>query len=387
MRSVVTLNDGREVILRTAEEKDMDDIKQLYYIVYGGEYSLPEVVNRDKMKWAINDPNYMWLLGIDNDQVVSSVVFVTDPLHRLSKAFGAVSHPDYRGKNLVTQMVKEGLQYLMEEVNVTDVVYAVVRTISFAPQIVLEKLGFLSLGVFPNVHKVKRYETHGLKALFKPQALAARKKGFVIIPPVNEIYKITRKTLGLEEPLMLDVSLVDEPREDKREFLIERSRDVEQEFYQKRAKGELYFAFYPFHYPHIKLYTRDYKCEVYISIEDKDGYACLLGIKSSDKITVGLMNRIGEYAESLGIKYLEILVSAFDPEMQKRVYLAKFLPCAYFPALAKEYENRIDYIAFARSFVSIDFSGLKLTDKSKPYLLAFYKIYTSHLLEEIEENV
>ena len=48
----------------------------------------------------------------------------------------------------------------------------------------VRRLGFVSLGIFPNVHRTQEYETHGLKALFHPDAFKRRKRVPRLIPEV-----------------------------------------------------------------------------------------------------------------------------------------------------------------------------------------------------------
>ena len=58
INEMIETPDGTKIRVRTLTENDMDEIKRLYYVVYGGNYTLEEVNNTDKMKWAIHDPNY-----------------------------------------------------------------------------------------------------------------------------------------------------------------------------------------------------------------------------------------------------------------------------------------------------------------------------------------
>ena len=94
---------------------------------------------------------------------------------------------------------------------------------------------------------------------------------------------------------------------------------------------------------------------------------------------------IEEYAESMGVKYLEMLVSAYDPLMQKLAYEAGFLPCAYFPgARLNEAGEREDYVVTCCTFVPPHFKGLRMTPETRPYLAAYYRIYTKKLWEDMQ---
>ena len=423
MKENLKLPTGEELLLRQGTEADMNDLKKLYFDVYGGRYTLPEVTNRDKMKWVLNDPNYFWLLACCYDRLIGSVIFVVDKKDRVGKSLAGVVIPQFEGKHVMLSLMTSGLNYVMEKQNWCDLQYAVVRTVSLAPQKMLSKLGFVGLGIFPNVRKIKGYETHGLAALFKPNTLAARQQTPILIPPVEQIFKITSSVLKLgrakvkgqeqfSSRIKMQLKKIQElpnivkgtykqkkqavkpgnipvikTSNQEIELIIEKSKEVEWEYYLLRDKGVLLAEFFPFHYPNVKLHTIDQSTEVFLNFQEIDGHADLLGIKTDRNDIAYLLNRVGDYAESLGIKYLEMLVSAYDPDLQQAAYIANFLPCAYVPAFRMgENGERLDYVVMFRSFVPLTFGGLKLTDKTKPYLAAFYKIYTKRLMEEIEEN-
>jgi len=384
---IVHTTDSRKFRLRVACEKDMDDIKRLYYKVYGGNYSLPEVSNADKMKWAINDPNYIWLLCETDGKLVGSVVFVVDRKHKLGKTFAGVVDPEYRGRKLMKILIRRGIAYVFEERDYCDLIYGVVRTFvtkSFHND--LENLGFIDMGIFPNVRKVGKYETHSLKVLFRDRALLKRKTPPCLIASANDIYNIVRKKLDLEEAKSVDFQYVTRKKFEKFEFFIDKSPEIEWEYYKKRDSGALLLAFYPFHYPEIKLYTRDKKTQAYIHFEERDGHGDLMGLETDqpEKLT-DILESIAEYVESIGIKYLELLINAYRPENQIRAYQADFLPCAYFPALMKsEDEQRVDFIVTCRTFVPLDYKGMKLTDNTRAYVRAHYKARTTKLWEDLE---
>lgn len=382
------VTDDIEVTLRVAREEDMNDIKSLYYVVYGGTYTLPEVNDTDKMKWAINDPNYLWLLNEHQGTLVGSVMFVVDSPNMIGKTFAGVVHPSFRGNKMMVKTIARGIQYLTEEKNACDLIYAVVRTfISIRFHKDLQELGFIDTGIFPNVRKLKRYETHGLKVYYKPGVLLKRKKNPVLTPESNMVYEIIRDTLELEMARVEQVRVEKrKARGDKLKLLIERSPDIEWEYYKARDNGELIFSFYPLHYPQVKLYTKDLSTVAYIHHHEIDGYGCLMGIKTDQDDLFNVLTVICEYCESMGVGYLEMLLPARDPQFQRIAYEAHFLPCAYFPAARMESDgSRLDYIVTSSTFVPPNFKGLKLTEYSKSYLQTYYKLYTQRLWEDLED--
>ncbi|MHC9539990.1 MAG: hypothetical protein AB9903_10765 [Vulcanimicrobiota bacterium] len=376
-----------EVTLRVTEEKDMDNIKALYNVVYGGNYTLPEVNDRDKMKWAIHDPNYLWLLNEQDGQIVGSVLFVVDPKNLIGKTFAGVVHPCCRGHRMMVKSIARGIQYLMEEHSYCELIYAVVRTfVSRSFHRDLKELGFIDTGMFPNVRKVKRYETHGLKVMYKKGVLEKRRKNPVLTPESDMIYAIIRDMLGLEMARVEQVKVERGNSAEKIEFLVKESPEIEWEYYKARDNGELIFSFYPLHYPQLKLYTKDEKTVVYLHYQQIDGYGSLMGIRTDRDDLLSVLLAIAEYCESMGVGYLEFLIPARDPDIQRMAYEAQFLPCAYFPAAKSEPDGtRLDYLVTCCTFVPPHFKGLKLTEISKSYLMAFFKIYSQRLWEELED--
>lgn len=386
IKEILGFEGGREILLREATEEDMDEIKRLYYVVYGGKYTLPEVNNADKMRWAINDPNYLWLLNVAGSEIAGSVLFVVDPEHNIGKAMAGVVLPEFRGSRLMARSLKRGITYLMEEECLCDLVYAIVRTfISTSFHRELQELGFVDLGVFPNVRKVKEYETHGLKVRFLPEIFEVRRKRPQLTREANEIYKIVRKKLKLESAEVKNLTLRHPPNGKKLELFIDRSAEAEWEYYKKRDLKELSCSFFPLHYPQAKLYSKDRRTEAFIHLQEWDGHAALLGFKTEHDDVTAVLATICNYAESMGAKYLELLISAYDRQMQQMAYDAGFLPTAYFPGAQKTPEGeRLDYVITSRTFVPPNFKGVKLTSESKPYIQTYYKLYTKKLWEDIQ---
>ncbi|MFP4499213.1 MAG: hypothetical protein ACLFQV_13465 [Vulcanimicrobiota bacterium] len=379
-------SENQKFNLRIAEETDMDSLKDLYFQVYGGKYTLPEVVDPDKMKWAINDPNFVWLVTETDKKLVGSVLFVMEKKHKLGKSLAGVVLPEFRGHKLMRHALKTGLDYILYEKDYVDVVYGVVRTfVTGGFHKDLKELGFVDIGIFPNVRKVSKYETHGLKALFKPEALQKRNIPPTLIPQANEIYEIVRERLELEKAQVVDYTYNTPAKFTEYKFETGKSPDIEWKYYKERDKNKLQMSFYPFHYPEILLHTPDKTTRAYIHFEERDGHGDLMGLYTENPGDLtSILNSIAEEAEDMGIKYLELLVSAYDYETQKKAYEADFIPCAYFPAVEMEEDKRLDFVAMCRNFVPLNFKEMKLTDDTRAYIRSYFKLCTLKLWEDLK---
>lgn len=384
-------DDGRTVRVRPAQSPDLGALRALYYETYGDRYALPEVVDDERSKEVISGHGWVWLLAESENRVVGSVIFGWDSEHRLGKSFAGVVDSKFRGQKTMHRMLIEGLDRLLYSGNVFDMVYAVVRTfVTPAFHRDLQEMGFLDVGVFPNVRKVRRYETHGLKVCLAPRALERRMTPPVLIPQIRALYEIAGERFGLEEPSIdhgavkkvrsemdLEVELAPVAEAGKNGVTKSRVQML------RRASRGLKFGFFPFHEPNQILSDPTGQVRVFLSHQDTDGHSSILGVDPGPYEPVSVLLSVAEYCAERGAVYLELLVSAYEPELQAAAYLAGFLPCAYFIGAEMKHKQRRDIIVTSRTFVPLHFHGLRLTDSTKPYLLEFFKVYTERLWEDL----
>jgi len=379
------LADGTRLRVREALPNDLSALSDLYDQVYGGTYSLPEVSDRDLMRRVLNDPQHLWLAAEDQGELVGTVLFQIDSAQRLGKAAAGVVSPDHRGHKLMVAIVERGLKWLLEESRQCDLVYAVVRTF-ISPEVHhdLKSLGFVDLGVFPNVRKLSRNEIHGLKVCYTPAALAARRGPPHLTPQANRIYKIARDRLDLE-PAMVEYREPLFNRGRSFDFQVDRGADVPEEYLGRKSRGELNFAFFPFHEPQLRFRTTDGSTQVYIHFQPKDGHASLLGLVTDHDDIRDVLEAVSLKGDALGFNYLELLIDADDPVTLWQAYQAGFLPCAYAPGLYLQKDGRrLDYVVTCRYFVPLHFSGLQLAEDIKPYMKAFIITRMNKLLEDVD---
>ncbi|HXE71348.1 MAG TPA: hypothetical protein VNO81_01710 [Candidatus Nitrosotenuis sp.] len=383
-----TLPRGDRARIRRAGPGDAEAVRSLYLRTYGDRYGLPEVADRERTARALQDPYYTWLVAECQGEVVGSVVFVQDPYHRLGKTFGGVVAEGFRGQHIMPHMIEEGHRRFLAPDGPCDLLYAVVRTfvpLSFHRE--LKELGYVDVGIFPNVRKVREYETHGLKIRPGPTFMPLRRPRPHLIPQVKTLYDIARSRLELEEPLVEELHLGPPPpgRLELRPFHPwEVVGGIEAQREAARREGRLEFGFFPLHEPNLLLADLTGTVQAFIYYQPLDGHSSLLGLVTGGLDRVEALLSVAGVCEQMGVKYLELLVPAYDPLLQAQAWQAGFLPCAYFPgARLAEDGRREDYVITSRTFVPLHFRGLKLTEDVKPYLLEYFKIYASFLWEEL----
>lgn len=374
----LVLNDKRVVVFQPASKDDIDAIIDLYIKVYKGKYTLPEVADPVIIAKKVEDPSYFWTVGKIDGRLVGSVIFSIDPVNKIGKSYAAAVLSELRGQDVMRTMVKHGLQLLTEKTRTCDVIFATTRTVSFAPQVVLEHLGFLSTGIFPNVRKVESFETHGLEVYFGPKCLQSRRPKPLLIPEMLDFYNIMRSDLNLEEAETVILEEQD-PRKLGSAVVFEVKNNFEEIsdlFYHYQDKDLMQKVFFPFTDPNMLFSATDGSADIFVNANHLDGNGVIVGYRFSGTDLRNTLMWFCEEAAKSGMRYIEMLVSAFSPEKQRLALDAKFLPCAYFPAMKMNDEGlREDYLVFSRSFENLDFMDLHLADNNRRFLDAFMKCW------------
>ena len=372
------LQDKREVRFDSASKEDIQAIIDLYVKVYNGKYSLPDVADPAIIARKVEDPGYLWILAKIEGRVVGSVIFAIDPVNKFGKTYAAAVLSEFRGQDLMRTMVRHGLKLLTEKTRVCDVIYATTRTVSFAPQVVLEHLGFMSMGIFPNVRKIEAFETHGLEVYLGPYCLNFRRPAPPLIPELHEFYSIVKQELKLEdcETVILEEQ---DPRKMGPEVKFEVNEDpaeIRRKFYSYQDKDLMMKVFFPFTDPNLLFTACDGSADIFVNFNRLDGNGVIVGYRYEGKDLRNVLMWFCEAASQSGMRYIEMLVNAFKPEMQRLALDAKFLPCAYFPAMRMNFDGlREDYLVFSRSFENLDFMDMHLVDNNRRFLDAFMKCW------------
>jgi RimJ/RimL family protein N-acetyltransferase len=379
-----------DILIRVAKMADMRRIQMLYAEVYGGSYSIPIVTDKEKMRSAIENDDYYWMVAECEGRIVGSLVYAVDLLYRNSKAFGAVVSQEFRKHDLAFTMMKLVLDDITKNKDLVDLVYATTRTANYAPQKLTESLGFIKLGIFPNSNRLQYNETHCLTGYFTERAMQRRRQTPRIIPEIAPFYEIVRRQVKLEDPQIDDVK--GEYSDHKVKIpLLNFETITAPEFVKnrwKKTKSNSFFehTFMPFHEPNLILITPDQGTEVYLTFNQKDKYSVVVGGVTNEKSFAVVLESIAQKVNQMDMAYVEVIIDAYSPEIQRDALDARFIPTAYFPCGKRMEDKRYDTVVFSRTFDILDFRNVKIISLYKNFLNEYLKLWRENYIELVFET-
>jgi len=384
-------NEGKpDIAIRLARTQDMRRIQMLYAEVYGGNYAISIITDKEKMRRAIENDSYYWLVAECEGRIIGSLVYALDLPDRLAKAFGAVVSQDYRKLDLARTMMKLVLDDITQTQKLVDVVYATTRTANYAPQKLTESLGFVKLGIFPNTHKVSENETHCLTAYFTEEALKKREPRPNLIREIVPFYDLVRKQLDFEAPVVTEVkSLYAENRHMVPPLPMETITApafIKNRYKTLKSNSFFEHAYMPFHEPNLLFITPDQSTEVYLSYNQKDKYSVVIGGVTREKSSTVVLESIARKLSEMNMAYIEIILDAYTPQLQREAMDARYIPSGYFPCAKKSAGKRCDCIVFSRTFEVLDFRNVKLISLYKNFLREYLALWREHYIESAFRN-
>lgn len=366
------------IVLRNARKTDIHQLQDLYYETYGTRY-LEFMADTSKMHSMIESENFLWLVAKKKKgPIISSLIYEIDRDAKIAKTFAAIVSFDYRGKGLTLTLSKVGLDIIVNKLALVETVYATTRTVNKAPQQITEQLGFKKLGLFPNVRYVMEYETHCLSALFSDRIRDMRSKEALVLPDfLVPLYNLIRKELDLEPPMIAnqdDYAITCANPEHISFEIIDAEQFINRRFEEFKKKNNPASFFYPFHRPNLMLVDGEGKNEVYIGYSKHHRHCVVMG-GQFEKFDYHLINNIQRKMSDFGARYVEFLINARDTEALYHALTARFIPCAYYPAMSYLDGVMHDYVIFSLSREILDFKKLSLLDDYGKFLEIYYEIW------------
>ncbi len=379
-----------DITIRLAKAQDMRRIQMLYVEVYGGGYSMSFVTDNEKMRRAIESESCYWMVAECEGRIIGSLIYSLDIPDRIAKAFGAVVSKEFRKQNLAHTMMKLVLDDITQTGKLVDVVYATARTANYAPQKLTESLGFIKLGIFPNTHKVSENETHCLTAYFTEEALRKRESRPNLIKEIGPFYELVRKQVKLEPPAVTVVqSLYQANRHSIPPLPMETITApafIRNRYKQLKCSGFFEHSYMPFHEPNLLFITPDQSTEVYLSYSQKDKYSAIVGGVTKEQSATVVLESIARKLNDMNMAYIELIMDAYTPQLQREAMDARYIPSAYFPCLKKSGNKRYDCVIFSRTFEVLDFRNVKIISLYKNFLREYLSLWREHYIESAFRN-
>ncbi len=362
---------------------DIVGILDLYQLAYTGLYPDRSFHGPQELRQSLLDDSKRIYLVKDQGKVIACLLFLYNEEYMLGKAGGAVVHPDYRGHNITQKMIEFGIKDIQNSTRGLEVLYITTRTVHKAAQVLTANMGFKQLGIFPNVHKTRDYETHALAAMYFGDALSKRYESFEQHPDIYNLFEIVRENISL--PAMKKADLWTEKNyygEVPALEVVDSAPSFTQNRYKKlKASNEIDLAFFPFHKPNLWITSPAENIELFAYVNEYDKHCVILGCKIDREVSfTDLFLKVSNLLRDRGIRYIEVIIRANRMNILNKVLGAKFIPCGYLPAFQSEGEKRYDYAVFSRSFEVLDFNNLQLTGANERYLRNYISLWESKFL-------
>jgi len=376
------------ISIETAKLDHIDELLKLYFMVYGHNYPISYGSDPEAAAAAIKSDSCQWLVARDKERggmIVGSMVFDMDLLHKVGKALALVVHPDYRKVGIASRLAAWG-DKLISSKGPLNSVYTTTRTQSIGPQVIFLREGYLPLGIFPNAHKIRKFETTTLFAKFKDGVLERRVRTEKIPENLVPLYKVVKRQypeLEIPESATLPERSIKKYSPYDADFeAIFAPHFVLQRFRQQVTDPSA--QFYPFHLPNLLLADTSGRVEVFAYYNQQDGYctfiSCNQPMYALHEVFPALLLKL----RSLGISYVEVLIGAERFESLEVLLRAHFLPSALYPGMREVDGKLYDYVIMTRTMEPLDFHGMAIEKSFKPYVDQYLALWKRMHLDALE---
>jgi GNAT superfamily N-acetyltransferase len=371
-----------------ASPKDVNDMINLYRLVYGKKYPISYGTDPDLLKAAIlQTDTHLVVVSRDteNNFVAGALIVELDAYFKIGKLVGLVVHPDYQKHKIGQRLVAHVSTELLEKRPEFNSLYATTRTVTVGPQMVFIKNNYLPLGIFPNAHRLNQYETVTLFAKYRKGILEKRVSPKTTVRNLIPIYR-TIKDLA---PILSIPKEMDEPSVTRKEFendldfeIIQAPNYVLRKFHERFPN--LDDRFFPFHTPNMLIADKEGGVEIFAYFSKHDGYCTL--IKSTVPINEinAKLTSLYMQLDDLGVAYLEVLVNVKHTTSLNMFLRGQFVPSALYPAMREVDGNYDDYVVLSRTMEPLNFRGMAVVSPFKPFIDQYVEAWKKINLDTIE---
>ena len=301
------------LVFSQAIEKDTAEIIGLYNTTYDGLYPDPIFSDYQLLKKEILKKNKkLYVVRDENTEVIATLSFLYDPTNMIAKAGSAVVAKSAQGLNLTRKLLDFGINDIRKSTQGIRLLYITTRTVHKIAQHLTDKMGFKKLGIFPNAHKTKNYETHVLGGLFFDGAFEQRYIHFKQHPRIKPLFDIARDECLLPE---MDVcnDFVRKEYNSKVPVLefIQAQEFVKNSYKMAKKNSEIQLGFFPFHEPTSMITSPGGNIQVYVSINDLDKHCVIIGFKVDKAVSfTDLFLTVSSMLRDKGVRYIEMIARA-----------------------------------------------------------------------------
>jgi hypothetical protein len=374
-----------DILVTTASLQDVDELLHLYFIIYGNSYPITLGTDRQVMSAVISGGNDLWLIARDtaHNCIVGSAVIEIDRTEKIGKLVAVVSHPEYRKSGIATMLVRSATEQVLSGDAPLNSVYTTTRTVSLGPQLMCLNSGYLPLGIFPNAHKLKQYETVTLLTRYRAGVLNGRFPVEGISAKIAPLWYAMNKHIGSTAvPAIISSEWFEAPGPAFDFEIIEAQTFVTRRFLSLCQKPRQ--CFYPFHSPNVLFASTDGSVEIFAYLSRQDRYCTLISLNVPFKALRNRMDNLLELLKEHNAEYIETLLPVNDHESIAAMLDDDFLPSAIYPAMREMDGNVNDYIVMSRTMVPLNLKGMQVAVSFKSYIDQYIELWKQMHIDTLE---
>ncbi|HID33369.1 MAG TPA: GNAT family N-acetyltransferase [Anaerolineae bacterium] len=354
----------KHLIIRQATVADAVGIRDIFIETYGRDYPYSEMYDVRWLQRALADDAMLVLVAELRGRLVGTgwVFLGSGPFCDLIGEFGRlVVTPDMRRHGIGTRLF-EARVTLTQPILHFGFVQA--RTVHPFAQRISEKCGFAPVGFLPSKSQFARRESLAVMVRLFGPARTLRRPRPRLTPEILPLARAALRNLHLSE----DDIIVE--RETKG-YHVDRAYSLEEwsemrlpdlvELARDCNKPRRVYSRIPINYRIFRLHAAE---AIYLLAKQGDALHGALGfvydpggrvlriielIGRNDGVIGFLLEMLNRFmAERLDVAYAEIIVSAYNPVLQRTMLDHGFFPVAYYPAYVMRSVERLDAVRLAK---------------------------------------
>jgi RimJ/RimL family protein N-acetyltransferase len=355
--------------IREAQEDDVAAIASLYRACYGDDYPFEEFYDHAWIKRGVFDSGIRWYVAVAHDLdgrlLGSAAVMLNagDADDQVSEIGRLVVHPDGRGRDLATELVK---RVVADADELSDFAFAECRSAHAGSQVIFHRLGFHVVGAEPLAYELGAFETVFFVCRLSEGARLLRKGSPLVAPEVYELACHALANCGIEVDVRVAHDATPHPVDRQRDDLVLEDMQGRQN-YRLLRMGRQHFldpdVFGSFRLEHGNLKLKQHAAR-YLVLRSGDAVVGGLGFTWDEvdrKVKVfELVAAAPRYKGTLlelavarieaeyDPRYLAMDVNAHATATQASLVRLGFAPCVYAPSMVYVMGERFDVVKMVK---------------------------------------